>query len=461
MKNITTNFNYNYSQQSPRQDNDRLNYPAVSSPAEFQSGSAEGVRGHGGIFRSNNPLDIDDLRTDVMLSAVFASSTTWNSSSYTTNVPGQFILVIVCQHTAPGTQTVTISGGGLTWGQIKRSAVQTGAVEMWGAYSTNILSAATITATWSAATVGTMTIVSFLNADASASVGNIVISSNSATTQPLGANLTAFRDRSWFWGGGVDWTAATARTLLGNQVKIKENVDAGTGDTDWIQCTQQLVPERGVNVRLGTSAPNTITGNFVACEVQPSLNAGTQTNYVIARDSFTDANGTALTAHKSDTNHTWTTQPSSSGDGQIQSNTLQSNLSANPYVYSSAIPYTAEYDVTIKCKSTGSCGGPSGRLSTAAQTGYAVLYNAGGANRWELHQIVATVDTTLQTFTGLVPTTQRLVTLRIRNLYKSVIVDGQEIMVDFSNAVPDRGRPGLNMSGDGNEIMDDWSVTNT
>ena len=96
---------------------------------------------------------------------------------------------------------------------------------------------------------------------------------------------------------------------------------------------------------------------------------------VVANDSFTAANGTSITARASDSGHTWTIAPGSTGAVTIQSNTAVDGGFNGPKAYSSYTPTSADYTVSLEvtADAAGSyVGGPGARIDTATGTGYYV-----------------------------------------------------------------------------------------
>src|SRR5574343_356292 len=95
---------------------------------------------------------------------------------------------------------------------------------------------------------------------------------------------------------------------------------------------------------------------------------------VVANDSFTDANGTALTAHTSDSGHSWSLGSGGSGTNTIQSNAVASNGSSRGWYRSGGSPSSADYDVSLTVTGTGGSyhGGPAARMSASDRTYYAV-----------------------------------------------------------------------------------------
>ncbi|HEY6213806.1 MAG TPA: hypothetical protein VIW45_16045, partial [Vicinamibacterales bacterium] len=91
--------------------------------------------------------------------------------------------------------------------------------------------------------------------------------SNGAPT----VSLTATVAGSFVYGAGVDWDAATPRTLGANQNMVHETVLPSAYDTFWIQSVATRTTASGVPVTLSDLAPTTDRWNFVGVEIVPTL----------------------------------------------------------------------------------------------------------------------------------------------------------------------------------------------
>lgn len=138
-------------------------------------------------------------------------------------------------------------------------------------------------------------------------------------------------------------------------------------------------------------------------------------------DSFTDTNGTVITSHTGELGATWTALTGSALAPTIQSNAVDpgTGSSLNAFYYASGTPLSANYTVTSDVVFNGGSaaipGGPGGRMSTGAQTGYfALLYNLATApfDKFALFKYVAGTLTKIAG-TGVTPTITSGVTYRI------------------------------------------------
>lgn len=137
-------------------------------------------------------------------------------------------------------------------------------------------------------------------------------------------------------------------------------------------------------------------------------------------DSFTDSNGTIITSHTGELGATWTALTGSGLVPTIQGNAVDpgTGVAANALYYASGVPPTADYTVTADVLYNGSTsvpGGPAGRMSTSAQTGYfGILFNSINSpfDKFALFKYVTGTLTKIAG-TGTTPTITSGVTYRI------------------------------------------------
>lgn len=123
-------------------------------------------------------------------------------------------------------------------------------------------------------------------------------------------------------------------------------------------------------------------------------------------DTFTDTNGTLLSAHTGETNATWAHHPAAAYSGhtaEISGNRARStdaSSTATAYVnnHASGDPATADYEVEapvfqLATLVAGGAAGVCGRMDSTADTFYNARFTGGGV--WELRKVVAATGTTL------------------------------------------------------------------
>src|SRR5262245_1260004 len=184
------------------------------------------------------------------------------------NVSAGTVLVALAASDGPPTgtnQTLTISGGGLTWTRVQRAAVQRGDAEIWTATAA---AAASITVTSSQALLvnglavaQSLTVLGFTG---SAGIGVSGIA-NAATGAPK-ITLAGVSAGSIVYGTGMDFDNASARAVAANQTKVHEYL-AASGDTMWMQGLTSPTAAAG-SVILNDLSPTTDRWNFAAVEVK-------------------------------------------------------------------------------------------------------------------------------------------------------------------------------------------------
>lgn len=187
-------------------------------------------------------------------------------------------------------------------------------------------------------------------------------------------------------------------------------------------------------------------------------------------DTFTDTNGTLLSAHTSDSAHTWT----KSGGGSnidIQTNKIRA-ATANQFglYYISATSTSADYSVqgTITETSYGNITpGIAGRISTSATTGYYVSWGET-YGRWDLYSVTDEYGvTSLGSWAvasgnpGDPATAAVVVKLEMIGSAIKVYFDGTQRISVTNTAWTAAGRAGVGIHySDNTGRIDDWSAIN-
>ena len=166
----------------------------------------------------------------------------------------------------PGPETMTVSGGGLTWTLVARANGQKGVSEIWTATTATARSGIAVTST---PTLGTpdqsLVVVTFAG---SAGIGASA-TANGAIGGPL-VSLTPTRAGSLVFGVGNDWNGAVSRTVGPGQTMVHEFLNLPNGDTFWIQRVTNPVVSAGVPVRVNDIAPINHIWNLAAVEILPA-----------------------------------------------------------------------------------------------------------------------------------------------------------------------------------------------
>jgi Bacterial Ig domain/Lysyl oxidase len=165
-----------------------------------------------------------------------------------------------------GTQTVTVSGAGLTWRRVQRSNAHSGDSEIWTATATRRLRRVTVTSR--PARRGhdqQLTVLAFRGS------GGVGASARAtAATGGPSVHLVTRAAGSLSYAVGNDYDSATARTVGSGQALVSQWVDRTTGDTYWVQGRTSASSAARKSVLLSDSAPATDQWNMAAVEIKPS-----------------------------------------------------------------------------------------------------------------------------------------------------------------------------------------------
>jgi hypothetical protein len=189
------------------------------------------------------------------------------TAAFSTTAAGDVLVAFVGADGPTAGQSATVTGAGLTWTLVRRTAARPGTAEIWRAIAPAVLTNVTVTSTLSQPTAydQSLTVVAFKGASGVGAVGT----SSAATGAPT-VSLTTTKARSWVFGVGNDWDRAVARTVGAGQVMVHQFVDAGVGDTYWTQSTVAPTPNLGTVVAMSDTAPTNDRWNFSSVEVLAS-----------------------------------------------------------------------------------------------------------------------------------------------------------------------------------------------
>jgi beta-lactam-binding protein with PASTA domain len=170
--------------------------------------------------------------------------------------------------TGANTQTLSVTGAGLTWTRVARAAASRGVSEIWTATAAAALSNVTVSSTQSVTAVlgmgvnQSLTVVAFTGASG---VGASSVASG--LSGGPSASLATTADASVVYGVGNDFDKAIARTVPASQTKVHEYL-ATSGDTMWTQKAAATVAIAGTSVTLNDTAPTGDQWNFAIVEVK-------------------------------------------------------------------------------------------------------------------------------------------------------------------------------------------------
>ena len=191
--------------------------------------------------------------------------------AFSTSAAGEVLLAFAASDgptTGANTQSLTVSGAGLTWTRVQRAATQRGVAEIWTATAPAALTNATVTSTQSVTSVlgapvnQSLTVVTFTGASG-VGASNIGSGASGAPAVSLAAQAAG----SLVYAVGNDFDQAIARTIPAGQTKVHEFF-APTGDTFWVQTANGPTSAAGATVTLNATAPTADQWNFAIVELK-------------------------------------------------------------------------------------------------------------------------------------------------------------------------------------------------
>lgn len=189
---------------------------------------------------------------------------TMASPAFSTGTAHQVLLALVSYDgpDAADAQAAAVSGAGLTWHLVKRSATQAGVSEIWAARAMSRVNDGVVTAEPLVDGFdGMLSVISFRNA---ARVG--VAAAAGAPSGAPSFYLPAVEEGSRVFASGNDWDAAEAREPVAGQVLRRQWLDTEAGDTFWVQAPRRPATALGM-VTIADTAPITNRWNYVGAEV--------------------------------------------------------------------------------------------------------------------------------------------------------------------------------------------------
>jgi len=171
-----------------------------------------------------------------------------------------------------GSQSMTISGAGLTWTLVRRQSGVAGVSEIWRAYAENTLTNVTVQSVpLRTGYDQSLTVVTLAGTNASTTTSGVGATNGlSAATGAPSVPLTTTAANAWVFGVGNDWDGAVARTLGAGQTMVSQWVDSAVGDTFWVQRLTSAVPTAGTAITINDTAPSNHRWNLAAVEVVPA-----------------------------------------------------------------------------------------------------------------------------------------------------------------------------------------------
>jgi hypothetical protein len=247
-----------------------------------------------------------------------------------------------------GGQTMTVSGGGLSWTLAVRENGELGASEIWTAPTPTAQTGITVTSTpgsgapWQSLVVLTISRAAGVGAVAHA---NAPGGGPSVTLTPTSAGSLVF-------AVGNDWNGSVPRVLGPNQSMVHEFFFPGN-DTFWVQRLDGTVAAAGTPVTLNATEPTDHIWNFAAIEIVPFNDAPPVVTWINPADIaygtplgatqlsatanvpgtflYNPAAGTVLSAGNNQTLST-TFTPANTAYGPVTASVLLNVLKATPTI---------------------------------------------------------------------------------------------------------------------------------
>ncbi|HEY5154977.1 MAG TPA: Ig-like domain-containing protein, partial [Acidimicrobiales bacterium] len=204
-----------------------LNLPALNGgphTISAQALDAAGMTGTAPAVPVTAPLQVGAVQVDQQISAT--GNTTIATPAFSTAAANEQLLAFVGSDAPPGKkQTMTVTGGGLTWNLVKRSNVQPGDAEIWSATAPAVLTNIAVTAT--ATLPGKNASLTVLTVQNSVGIGASSIAGG--TTGAPAVALTTTGSGSMLLATGNDYDRAAGRTLGPAQALVSQWLDTSTG----------------------------------------------------------------------------------------------------------------------------------------------------------------------------------------------------------------------------------------
>lgn len=187
-----------------------------------------------------------------------------NSPALTTSWSSDEVVAFATSDGPPTGQTLTVSGGGLTWSLVKRVNARGGSTEIWAAKASARLNGAVIRVTQGRSGYNqSLTVAAF----AGASGVGASATSNAGSGAPT-VTVTPTAIGSVVWGAGNDYANAVAHTPGSGQAIVHQWLDTSVGDSYWVQNRTSPTASLG-NVTINDTAPTGDSYNLAAVEVIP------------------------------------------------------------------------------------------------------------------------------------------------------------------------------------------------
>ncbi|HLG91434.1 MAG TPA: IPT/TIG domain-containing protein [Acidimicrobiales bacterium] len=235
---------------------DRFSYQAPA-PGQIYVDNSVSATGTGSVSTGS----FSTTQPDLLVAFVASDGCTSSSACYIGSI---------------GTQSATVSGGGLAWSLAQRANTLSGTAEIWVAHAPgpgtfNVTSTPAKGGFDQLLTVSALANASGIGASASAYGSAGPPGERSSLAGDPTVSVTTTRSNSWVLGVGEDAANGIAdnvgRTPAAGQVLVSEWVDPYGAQTGWTQSTISPTPTGGTTVTLQDTYPNFDSWDMAAVEV--------------------------------------------------------------------------------------------------------------------------------------------------------------------------------------------------
>jgi hypothetical protein len=200
------------------------------------------------------------------------------SPAFSTTAGNELLLAFISTDYLSGanTQVSGVAGAGLTWVLVVRANGQSGTSEIWRAFASSPVSAATVTATLSQSVASSLTILSFSGVNTSGTNGSGAVGAIASASKVSGAptaTVVTTQPGSWIFGVGNDYDNAIGRTVGAGQALVHQYLSPA-GDTYWVQMQSSPTLLSGTSISINDTAPTGDRYNLSIVEVLAAAGGG-------------------------------------------------------------------------------------------------------------------------------------------------------------------------------------------
>jgi hypothetical protein len=238
-------------------------FPGVISKQQLHNLANPAFGGPNGEGQSAVPLAVD---TQVSADTEGGWGSSVTTAPISTSGPNELLVALVSGDGPQRGQTLTISGGGLTWTQAVQSNQTGGDAEVWTAHAPTALSGITVTSTESyGSQPQSLTVLAVTGASG---VGDTSSASLSGTAT---VSLTATAAGSMVVAAGSDVFSSDTRTPGAGQTVIHDDPQVGYGDDFWAQRITGTTTAGGETETISDDADG--SWNLAEAEILPAVGA--------------------------------------------------------------------------------------------------------------------------------------------------------------------------------------------